>query len=818
MNVQMCRFSLLRFAVSAVVLGSFMASADSAELTHSLFQAIKSRNDAQVVRMLRQGTPANFCDAQGRTPLMVAALHGTHETFRLLLEAGANPNAANKNGATPLLWSVTDAKKVDMLLAHGADVNAKNDFAVTPLFVAAGVPNRSDVVRMLLSHGADISARASFGDSVLKRAIKLSDLSIVETLFQHAEANGQLSLLIGDDPADLLNAAAGRRNLEMLQLVCDQLTRHNGGMLPKSDKALISALRGQSPVAALELLERGVDVDDSFESSSSPLLLFTAYSDIEHVGVFDELMKRGVDVTMENEKGENALTWARKRGHSKLIEALAKAGVPDKSDEPLVEIPERDVNLHAGNEQALLREAITKGIATLQHSSDVFLKERKCTSCHQNDIPAIAAGWARDRGLQVDHESLDKLIRRQTEDEQIHWRNRLSYVLAQTPGMNARSIGYRLWEYSSIGYPADSHTEAMVWFVATTQRSDGRWVDSLSRPPITGGDFIATSLAIQSLQLYPLTGRGKETRERISRAANWLGENEAKLQQEKAFKLLGLAWAGKSTEELQPLVHELFGLQNDDGGWSQLTNLSSDALATGQALVALRVAGGIPTSHADYQRGMRFLLNTQFDDGSWYVQSRSNPIQKYFESGFPFGHDQWISAPATAWASMALTLAVAPTSTQLPATLGAPLSDEANDEDDQNVDIVESDTTTENADKTASSAVKTVSFVRDVQPILERSCVGCHRGDKAQGSLVMTDLESLLRGGDSGSPAIAPGKSSESLMVNAASRNSDGLVMPPEEELVRFPALSKAEIGALRQWIDAGAAWPKGVKLQSTGY
>jgi hypothetical protein len=59
------------------------------------------------------------------------------------------------------------------------------------------------------------------------------------------------------------------------------------------------------------------------------------------------------------------------------------------------------------------------------------------------------------------------------------------------------------------------------------------------------------------------------------------------------------------------------------------------------------------------QRGIRFLMNTQLEDGSWYVKSRSHPFQPYFESDFPHGHDQWISAAATNWAVMALASAAA---------------------------------------------------------------------------------------------------------------------------------------------------------------
>jgi Prenyltransferase and squalene oxidase repeat len=98
--------------------------------------------------------------------------------------------------------------------------------------------------------------------------------------------------------------------------------------------------------------------------------------------------------------------------------------------------------------------------------------------------------------------------------------------------------------------------------------------------------------------------------------------------------------------------------QRPDGGWSQLPTLSSDAYATGQALVALAESGAIPVSDAAYQRGVRFLLSTQLADGSWLVRTRAIAIQRYFESDFPHGRDQFISAAATSWATMALTMTI----------------------------------------------------------------------------------------------------------------------------------------------------------------
>ncbi len=98
-------------------------------------------------------------------------------------------------------------------------------------------------------------------------------------------------------------------------------------------------------------------------------------------------------------------------------------------------------------------------------------------------------------------------------------------------------------------------------------------------------------------------------------------------------------------------------MQRADGGWSQIPTLASDAYATGQALTALAESGALKPTDPVYQKGVRFLLGTQLEDGSWYVRTRAVPVQPYFDSEFPHGKDQFISAAATNWATMALALA-----------------------------------------------------------------------------------------------------------------------------------------------------------------
>ena len=120
------------------------------------------------------------------------------------------------------------------------------------------------------------------------------------------------------------------------------------------------------------------------------------------------------------------------------------------------------------------------------------------------------------------------------------------------------------------------------------------------------------------------------------------------------FQVLGLIWGGGSREKIRRTASQVLALQRSDGGWGQIPQLASDAYATGQALVALRQSAIIGPDNAQYQRGLQYLVQSQLEDGSWLVRTRSPSFQPYFDSNFPHGYDQFISAAATNWAVMAL--------------------------------------------------------------------------------------------------------------------------------------------------------------------
>ncbi len=106
------------------------------------------------------------------------------------------------------------------------------------------------------------------------------------------------------------------------------------------------------------------------------------------------------------------------------------------------------------------------------------------------------------------------------------------------------------------------------------------------------------------------------------------------------------------------------------------------------------------------------------------------------------------------------------------------------------------------------AATRPIDFVKDVQPLLAKHCYECH-GEKKQKAELRWDVKSAaLKGGEHG-PAVVPGKSAESLMIQ--------LVAGLKGADVRMPAkgepLSAEQIGLLRAWIDQGAVWPEGVDV-----
>jgi hypothetical protein len=112
------------------------------------------------------------------------------------------------------------------------------------------------------------------------------------------------------------------------------------------------------------------------------------------------------------------------------------------------------------------------------------------------------------------------------------------------------------------------------------------------------------------------------------------------------------------------------------------------------------------------------------------------------------------------------------------------------------------------ADEISGSTESTPSFNRDIRPILSEHCFNCHGMDEKnrKAGLRLDERSAALLGGDSGSPAIVPGKPDKSEIIKRVTTHSDKEIMPPPR--VKNP-VSPKQVATLKQWIAAGADYAK---------
>jgi hypothetical protein len=302
--------------------------------------------------------------------------------------------------------------------------------------------------------------------------------------------------------------------------------------------------------------------------------------------------------------------------------------------------------------------AAEAGAGLVQKAATEFFKQSGCVGCHHQDFALMAAGAARANGVRVD----DGAVKEHVKMIEGQWTGFYPAVLERFDlGGATDSVVYSLLALSAAQYPASHLTDVMVTYTASFQRRDGSWwLGGIARSPIEEGRVTRTALAVRALQAYAPPARKPEFDQRIARARDYLLEAKPVNTDDLAMQTAGLHWAGAASEKVRAAAKSLLATQREDGGWSPNRYLGSDAYATGEALWALKESGTVAPGDPAYRKGVEYLLNTQWADGSWYVRSRAPKFQPYFQSGFPFEHDQWISSAGTAWAVMALAPAVQP--------------------------------------------------------------------------------------------------------------------------------------------------------------
>ena len=582
---------------------------------------------------------------EGSTPFMYAVLYTNAATLERLLKLGADPNRRNDANATALMWAAIDMDKTKVLLSRGADVNARSSDMRTPLMIAARKPGNSAVVKMLLDKGANPNPNPhpSAESSPLLDAASAGDPQSVEMLI----AKGAEVKPVGKTAIFMAATAACSKCLSLL--TAREIDK-NDYSLALADIAITGDVN-----AVKMMLDHGADVNIVDPLGRTPLM-YAAASDNLPLEELKMLVEQGADVNARDahkrgaDSGWTALDIARQHGDTPIVAFLLKSGAKSNAAPPPRLQPRRD-NTIAG--------AIQGSLPLIQQADANFMPKAACASCHNNSFAAMAVGSARRMGFRVDEK-----IAAQTVQVNVFGLMKMRDILRQ--GVMAPVgeyfgpvvIGDMLLGLDAEHYKPDLNTDTAAMYLKNRQGADGHWAYSPAdaRPPICSDYIVQTAIAMRAMQLYAPKLERAAYDQAVQLAAAWLLKQQPKGNEDRVGRLTGLVWSGQYRDAVQQAMHDLIVTQRGDGGWADIDTTPSTAFAAGRALVALETAG-LPVSDEAYQKGVKYLLSTQQEDGSWFVRSRAMALQPYFDSGFPHGFDQWISAAGTNWATIALSLA-----------------------------------------------------------------------------------------------------------------------------------------------------------------
>jgi len=298
---------------------------------------------------------------------------------------------------------------------------------------------------------------------------------------------------------------------------------------------------------------------------------------------------------------------------------------------------------------------VGRALPILSKSAATFVEKRACFSCHHNALPIMTLHMAQERGLTIDTAALAALEAK-------------TFVTLRGPKALDDAIqavnlndptpddSLLLMAAGAAGLPRDLTLEVLANRLARWQR-DGHWVTSDFRPPHSSSLFTATATAVRAIALYMPPELAVDREAVFASARSWLLATKPISVEDAAFRVLGLAWAGARATELASARSTLVSMQLTAGGWPQLSGYAADAYSTGEALYALHESG-MQATDAAWRRGEKFLITTQAADGTWHVATRmispADVSPRYFTSGLPYEHDEYLSYAGTNWAVMAL--------------------------------------------------------------------------------------------------------------------------------------------------------------------
>jgi len=243
----------------------------------------------------------------GTESALRAATTGGHEPIvRLLLERGADPNAADSlTGRTALVEASAKGRLsvVETLLAHGANPSSRDALDAQNCLTAAIAGEHADVARALIKAGARVEP-AAFEQACRRGRLDLAQLCV--------DAGGDVST------SDALKSAAMSGNVDALRWVVKQ----GVDVKKRGADALLDAANAGKAESVRYLIELGVPVE-SRTNYGWTVLHLAAYNG--NAATVKVLVEAGADLRADDGTGKTPLDWAREQGKTENVGELERA-------------------------------------------------------------------------------------------------------------------------------------------------------------------------------------------------------------------------------------------------------------------------------------------------------------------------------------------------------------------------------------------------------------------------------------------------------------------------------------------------------------
>ncbi|WP_257282219.1 ankyrin repeat domain-containing protein [Endozoicomonas sp. ISHI1] len=256
------------------------------------------------------------------TALMLASSLGHKDIVERLINAGANLNARNKNGATALFMAAqennTDCVKI--LIEAKADLNARTEDGTTALFIAAAKGN-TGCVKALINAGADVdAARTSDGITPLFIAAQENNTDSLKALI---EAKANINAVRPSDDATPLSIAAQENNIDCVNVLIEAKANLNAPCSIGATALFMAALENDTDCPEVPI-EAKADLNVARISDGATSLHLAAQKN--NTDSLKSLIETGEDLNARTEDGATPLFIAAAKGNTNCVKVLIKAG------------------------------------------------------------------------------------------------------------------------------------------------------------------------------------------------------------------------------------------------------------------------------------------------------------------------------------------------------------------------------------------------------------------------------------------------------------------------------------------------------------